>query len=127
MSTSAAKSPPLHVRWWRRAFWLRRDWRRIRTLDRHGPNIFAGFGGIGDELLATCAIHELNTRHGRPLTVMARYPELFGRNPDVGRVIAADPLLIETAKTWAPSSFGSAAAPNCTKSYVVFKASTIRW
>ena len=101
MSASASPVPtPFLRRWWRRLYWLRRDWANLKRLDWWGPSVFAGFGGIGDELLATCFIRELCSRIGHPVTTLARYPELFLRNPDVGRLLPANPAIIATATTW---------------------------
>jgi ADP-heptose:LPS heptosyltransferase len=90
----------LAKRWWRRAYWLRRDWRRLRLLDWQTPSVYVGFGGIGDELLATCAVRALSRHYARPLTVFARYPALFTENPHVAHILPADPVLAETAATW---------------------------
>ncbi len=86
--------------WWRRLYWFSRDWSRLRQLPWAHPGLYVGFGGIGDELLATGPLHELASRLGRPLTVFARYEPLFRGNPDVRDVRLADPALPETAARW---------------------------
>lgn len=87
-------------RWWRRLYWLRRDCPQLARLEWSGPSAFVGFGGIGDELLATCVLRELHRAAGRTVPIFARYPELFAHNPDVARIWPADPCVIETAATW---------------------------
>lgn len=93
--------PPLTVRtWWQRCYWIRRDWSRLKHLPWRSPALYVGFGGIGDELLTTGLIQALHGQRGRPIDVHARHPNLFRNNPGVRRIIPADPMLLETAKTW---------------------------
>lgn len=86
--------------WWRRLYWLRRDRPHLRLLPRNGTSVYVGFGGIGDELLATGAVHQLSLGLGRPLVVFARHEPLFRANPDVLEVKPATHGLPETAERW---------------------------
>ena len=87
-------------RWWRRVYWLPRDWRRLHRLPWRSPALYVGFGGIGDELLTTGLIRALHEQTGRPIDVHARHPGLFKNNPGVHRILDADPAWLETAYTW---------------------------
>lgn len=100
-SVGAGDRPvPVLRSWWRRLYWLRRDFRSLCRLALRGPAVFAGFGGIGDELLATTVIRELRIRTHRRVTVLARHPELFLHNADVRRILPANPVVLQTADTW---------------------------
>ncbi|HWB61284.1 MAG TPA: glycosyltransferase family 9 protein [Chthoniobacteraceae bacterium] len=52
--------------------------------------IFAGAGGIGDDLLCTAVLHEIKKRKRGRLGMMTVRPELFEGNPDVDIAIVPD-------------------------------------
>lgn len=55
------------------------------------------YGGIGDELLLSAAVHEHRCRGGKPLNVVVSAPELFLNNPDVGKVIRGSQSFLRMA------------------------------
>src|SRR5882724_89046 len=91
----------LSHRLYRRLYWLKRDWPTLRQVGRSPVILYAGIGGIGDELICTAAAHELKRRGVRNLTVLVRHPELFAHNPDADRVLAATDDAMATAENWA--------------------------
>ena len=97
---TAEPRAPFHRRWWRRLYWLRRDWRNLRLLKRPGTAVFAGTGGIGDELLITPLVHELAARNRAPINIFVRHPDLFANNPDVATVMLEPANLRLTAAAW---------------------------
>ncbi len=52
-------------------------------------------GGIGDEVTMSAVFRELAKRGHPPATMLTPYPELYANNPDVGKLLPADPRLLE--------------------------------
>ncbi|HWA10688.1 MAG TPA: glycosyltransferase family 9 protein [Opitutaceae bacterium] len=101
MSRYSPPAPaPLFRSWWRRFYWLRRDWKYLASLPWRETALYVGFGGVGDELLSTGLIQGLHAQTGRALDVYCRHPGFFQRNPGVRKILPADPGILAAAETW---------------------------
>jgi len=88
------------LRWWRRVYWLKRDFKVLPTLLSSGPMLYAARGGIGDELLTTALTKVICEQSHSPVTVFTRYPALFDNNPSVRKTFPADDRVLAAADVW---------------------------
>lgn len=100
MTPPVPSSPGPARRWWRRLYWLRRDAPVLPVLLRPGPLLYAGRGGIGDELLTTALAESIHRQRRAPVTIFARYPDLFAHHPAVRRTLPADERVLAAAERW---------------------------
>jgi hypothetical protein len=99
-SASTLSRPSLPQRLYRRVYWLRRDLPVLRRLGWKPTVLYAGIGGIGDELICTTSLFELHRRGIGNLIVLARHEELFQGHPARPHILPCDQSFIQTAQNW---------------------------
>lgn len=90
---------------YRRAYWLRNDAKYWREIARLRTLVYLGGGGMGDALLCSAVVRELDRRARGSVSAMLPYPELFDHSSSIRSVHAPDHDLVLGLQRWGRSVY----------------------